>query len=214
MRPAPEISLRRTNFGPAASTIRAKYRLHSQASSRIVVGDIGAQAYIVACPGDKAIYRDGPFTLEHRPKPMPNVKGLRYHVAEIFYGFGLLLTALRFRANLAVLDPVIHCYIMSLFQLAGIKTAVVLHSTLWPTGFPPSRRVQRMIARLDSAFCRRLPIATIGVWPECIRAGEATDERETHAALSDQGSISPRGLSSDSAVAARRSACISDHVYR
>lgn len=131
--------------------------------------DVNAQSYIVACPNDKAIYSEGAFTLEHRPKPTPNAKGLHYYIADISYGFGLLLTALQFRANLAVLDSGIHYFIMGLFPLAGIKTIVVLHSTLWPTGFPPRRRLQQLMMKLDSAFFRWLPIAIIGVSPECIR---------------------------------------------
>ena len=53
---------------------------------------------MVACPGEKAIYRDAPFVLEHRPKSN-NAKGIRYHIAQVVYGFGLFLTAIRFRAN-------------------------------------------------------------------------------------------------------------------
>ncbi len=135
--------------------------------------DIGADAYIIARPREKAIYRDGPFTLEHRPKPMSNAQGLSFHIAEILYGLGLFLTALRFRANVAVLDSgCTHYFMMALFPLAGIKTIVLLHSTLWPTGFPPVRPVSRMVAKLDSLFFRWLPFATIGVSPECVRQVE------------------------------------------
>jgi glycogen synthase len=135
--------------------------------------DIGADAYIVACPREKAICRDGPFTLEHRPKPMSNAKGLSFHIAEILYGLGLFLTALRFRANVAVLDSgCTHYFMMALFPLAGIKTIVVLHSTLWPTGFPLIRPVSQIVAKLDSLFFRWLPLATIGVSPECVRQVE------------------------------------------
>lgn len=130
--------------------------------------NVAAQAYIVGWPKDKAIHRDGQFTLEHRPKPMPNSKGLRYHIAEIIYGFGLFLTAIRFRANLAVLESgITHYFMMALFPLAGIRTIIVLHSTLWPSGFPPTRAVPRMIAKLDSLVLRNVTV--IGVSPECIR---------------------------------------------
>ena len=55
--------------------------------------DVGAEAYIVAYHSKKAIYHDGPFTLEHRPKPMPGARGLRYHIAEALYGLGLLFNS-------------------------------------------------------------------------------------------------------------------------
>src|SRR6478609_5527413 len=66
--------------------------------------DVEAEAYIIARHGRKEIYHDGPFTLEHRPKPMPGSSGLRYHVADVLYGLGLFITAIRFRANVALLD--------------------------------------------------------------------------------------------------------------
>src|SRR5262245_19460675 len=56
---------------------------------------IGAEAYLVSYHRRKEILRDGPFTLEHRPKPMPGASGARYHLAEILYGLSLLVTAVR-----------------------------------------------------------------------------------------------------------------------
>lgn len=135
--------------------------------------DVGAEAYIVAHPDKKAIYRDAPFTLEHRPKPIPNAKGARYHIAQMLYGLGLFLTAVRFRANIAVMDSSsTHIFVLGLFPLARIKTIIVLHDTLWPVGFPPTRLVPRLITKLDALVFRWLPLGTIGVSPECIRQVE------------------------------------------
>jgi glycogen synthase len=135
--------------------------------------EVSAEAYIVAYHGEKAIYRDGPFTLEHRPKPMPGAAGIRHHLAQALYALSLLLTAVRFRANAAVLDSgTSHYFMLGLFKLAGIKIVIILHNTLWPTGFPPTRPVPRIIAKLDSLFFRWLPIGIIGVSPECIRQVE------------------------------------------
>ena len=130
----------------------------------------GAEAYIVSYFGKKELFREGLFTLEHRPKPTPSATGMRYHIAEILYGLGLFATAVRFRANVALLDSgSTHYFVMSLFRLAGIQVVTVLHNTLWPRGFPPTRPVGRLIARLDSLFFRWASTATIGVSPECIR---------------------------------------------
>jgi glycosyltransferase involved in cell wall biosynthesis len=143
--------------------------------------EISAEAYITAYHGKKAIFHEGPFTLEHRPKPMPGATGIRYHLAELLYCLGLFLTAIWFRATVAVLDSgVSHFFIFALFRLAGIKTIIVLHNALWPSGFPPTRIVPRMIAKLDSFFFRWLPIATIGVSPECIQqVRQLTNGRHT-----------------------------------
>ena len=132
--------------------------------------NIGAEAYLVSYHNQADIYQDGPFTLEHRPKPMRGASGIGYHLAEIFYGFGLLKTAVQFRATVAVLESgSSHYFILGLFRLAGIKIVTVLHNTLWPSGFPPTRLIPRMIARLDSLYFRWASAVTIGVSPECVR---------------------------------------------
>jgi glycogen synthase len=140
--------------------------------------DIGAQAYIVSYQNEVSIYRDGPFTLEHRPKPMRSTSGMAYHLAEIWYGLGLLATALKFKATVAVIDSgSSHYFILGFFPLFGIKTITVLHNTLWPSGFPPTRFLPRVIARLDSLFFRWASAVTIGVSPECVRQVEDLTKR-------------------------------------
>jgi glycosyltransferase involved in cell wall biosynthesis len=132
--------------------------------------EIEAEAYIISYHNQVGIYQDGPFTLEHRPKPMRGASGIGYHLAEIFYGLGLLKTAVQFRATVAVLDSgSSHYFILGLFRLAGIKIVTVLHNTLWPSGFPPTRLIPRVITRLDSLYFRWASAVTIGVSPECVR---------------------------------------------
>jgi glycogen synthase len=131
---------------------------------------IDAEAYIVAYHQRKAIYRVGKFTIEHRPKPMPGASGVRYHLAQALYALSLFFTAVRFRANVAVLDSgTSHYFMLALFRLANIKVVMVLHNTLWPADFPPSRSVAQALMKIDALFLRFVPIAIIGVSPECIR---------------------------------------------
>src|SRR5262245_6379228 len=76
-----------------------------------------AKAYIVSSETSPQLYTAGDFSLEHRPKRMRGSRGLRYHVAEVLYGLGLFATALRFRANAAVLSmDTTHPIVMSLFR--------------------------------------------------------------------------------------------------
>ena len=58
---------------------------------------------------------------------------------------------------------------MTLFRMFGIRVVPILHNTLWPSGFPPTGRGQRLVLKLDTPFWRRVPVATIGVSPECER---------------------------------------------
>jgi glycogen synthase len=154
--------------------------------------DIGAEAYIVGYNSRKEILKDGAFTLEHRPKPMPGARGALYHLAEIFYGLGLLVTAVRFRANVAVIDSgSTYYFVTSLFRLMGIRVIAALYNTLWPRGFPPTRRVPRAILALDSLFYRHVATAVIGVSPECTRqVAQVTGGR--HAPLYEISAQFPR----------------------
>ena len=131
---------------------------------------IGAEAYLVGYHRRKEILRDGPFTLEHRPKPMPGASGVRYHLAEILYGLGLCASAFRFRAHVAVIESgSTHYFVMTLFRLLGIKVVLMMHNSLWPSGFPPTSRSRKLILRLDSWFFRTIPTATVAISPECTR---------------------------------------------
>ena len=96
-----------------------------------------------------------------------------FHLREVFYGLGLLATAVRFRANLAVIDSgTTHYFVTTLFRLAGIRVVPVLHNSIWPNGFPPTRSIPRLICWLDSLFYRHVAMAVIGVSPECTRQVE------------------------------------------
>ena len=85
--------------------------------------------------------------------------GTAYHLAQILYGLSLLRTAIGFRATVAVLDFLVPATILffRLFRLAGIKIVTVLHNTLWPSGFPPTCLVPRIIAKLDRSIFAGLP---------------------------------------------------------
>lgn len=131
---------------------------------------IGAEAYIVSSHQNKRIVEVGSITLEHRPKPRPSSSGLAYHLFELVYAYSLLRTAVRFRAKWAFFHSgSAHFFSLSAFRLLGIRVVVLLHNTLWPTGHPPSGRVQRLVAQLNSMFFRWAATAVVGVSPECIR---------------------------------------------
>jgi glycogen synthase len=135
--------------------------------------DIGAEAYIVGYNSERGILRDGAITVEQRPKPLPEARGAMFHLREIFYGLGLLATAVRFRANVAVIDSgTTHYFVTALFRLMGIRVVPVLYNSIWPHGFPPTRSIPRLICWLDSLFYRHVAMAVIGISPECTRQVE------------------------------------------
>jgi glycosyltransferase involved in cell wall biosynthesis len=128
--------------------------------------DCGASAYFVSRHPRKDFLRDGQFILEHRPKP--DARGARFHLIEIFYGLGLLYTAVRSRSDVALIESgCTHYFILSLFRITRIAVVPILHNTPWAHGFPPTKPVPRLVLWLDSLFFRWLATATIGVSPEC-----------------------------------------------
>lgn len=132
--------------------------------------DAGAALYIVCYHRRRDFLEDGDVKIEHWPKFWPQAKGARYHLREALYGLGLLWRAIRFRADVAILDSgCTHYFVQSLFALAGIKVVPVLHNALWPEGFRPRGGVARGIQALDRLFFRRVAFATICVSPVCER---------------------------------------------
>lgn len=143
--------------------------------------EIGAMAYFVSTHHRKDYLSDGSFTMEHRPKRIR--RGARFHLGEIAYGLGLLRTAVRFRADVALVDSgCAHFFVFSLFPLFGIRVVPILHNTLWPSGFPPRKLIPRIVQRLDSLlFWRRTPTAVVGVSPECERQVDALRRKQHYA---------------------------------
>ena len=131
--------------------------------------EIGALGHFVATHQRRDYVRDGAFTLEHRPKRLRG--GAAFHVGEVLYGLGLWMTAVRFKADVALVDSgCAHFFVFSLFRLSRIQVVPILHNTLWPSGFPPRKLIPRIVLRLDSLiFWRRVPTAVIAVSPECAR---------------------------------------------
>ena len=128
----------------------------------------GLQAYLVSDRGDGEKLEDGPFTLEHRAKPTGN--GFAYYRAEWRYCRSLVATARAFKADIALIDSgVVPFFMMALFRIAGIPTVVILHNCIWPKGFRPKGKMQRVVQALDAWFMRRVPKCILAVSPEAER---------------------------------------------
>lgn len=132
----------------------------------------GAAAWIVSYHPRRERLDDGEFTIEHLPR-RENAGALAYHADQLVYALRLLARAVRFRADVALIDSgTAHPFLLALFALFGMRVIPVLHNTLWPHGFPPVRAVPRFLLRLDALFWRTVPLATLCVSPECARQVE------------------------------------------
>jgi glycogen(starch) synthase len=113
---------------------------------------------------------EGAITIENRAKPLRGHGGMRFHLSLILYGLYLAARALRFRANVAVIDSgTTHYFALAFFRALGIPVIVNLHNVLWPRGFPPQGKLHSAIRFLNSLFFRYVAAGAIGVSPECER---------------------------------------------
>lgn len=130
---------------------------------------MGCPTYMVSVHREASRLEDGLFTIEHRPKR--DCSGAAFHAEELRYALNLLVTALRFKATVAFVDSgTAHFFLISLFRICGIRVVPILHNTLWPTGFFPTRATQRLLLQLDRfLFWKWAPSALIAVSPECER---------------------------------------------
>ncbi len=111
----------------------------------------------------------GKITAENRPKS-PGGAGIRYHLAELRYGLSVVRSALRFRADAVIVDSgTSHWFVFSALKPFGVRVVGSLHNTVWPSGFPPRRLVQRLVLWTDGLFWRRFADGLLAVSPECER---------------------------------------------
>jgi len=128
------------------------------------------RTYAVSQHPRRDSFRDGLLQIENRPKPSWGRSGLGYHLAMLFIAVRLAVSARIFRADIAMIDSgTTHYFALAVFRLLGVPVAVNLHNVLWPQGFEPTGRVQKLIRGLNALFFRHLASGGIGVSPECER---------------------------------------------
>ncbi len=116
------------------------------------------------------LINDGQFRVENRPKKPNKACGLRYHVQQLRYALSLLRSALRYKADLVIIDSgTTHWFFLTLFKLLGIRVVAGMHNVFWPAGYPPKSWIHKLILRLDGWFISRFLDAAYGVSPECGR---------------------------------------------
>jgi glycogen synthase len=132
--------------------------------------ELGAISYVVSSHHRKAAIRDGDFRVEHRPKPGPDARGLKYHLLQAWYGLGLVCSALLFRADFAIVSMgMTHWFVLSVLPIFGIRVIPDIHCVLWSKFQEPSR-TERILREID----RRLLFhtrahATLTASPEIAR---------------------------------------------
>lgn len=123
--------------------------------------DLGADSYVIAsCPAAGRL-RDGRFFLEHRPIPWQNGPGALYHLGQVWYAVRLMVSALVFRADVAVVcNGSGHWFPLALLPLLGVQVVPSLHCVLWPKNRPPAG-INRLVQRLNATFFARAAFAIL-----------------------------------------------------
>lgn len=113
---------------------------------------LDAQGYVISSFGEKKFVQDGRFTIEHRPNPFCSKPGVLYHFGQLWYGLWLSVSAVRFRADVAVIaSGTTHWFVLSLLPWLGVRVLPALHCVLWPK-YAPHRMVERLLLRLSRSL--------------------------------------------------------------
>ncbi len=113
---------------------------------------LNAKGYAIAQSNKNEFVQDNRFIVEHRQVPLPNASGIFYHLRQVWCGLQLLASAIRFQANVAVInDGTTYWFVLYLFSWIGIKVIPTLHCMLWYKYLPP-----RLVDKLNLSLSRNL----------------------------------------------------------
>ena len=123
----------------------------------------GASALVISSHPNKEKFRDGNLRIEHRPIPFQRGPGALYHLATFFSGIRLLISAVKFRADIVIVTVGSPWFVLGLIPWFGIKVVPTLHCVMWPKNARPTTGVDGMIHRLNARFFRRSVLAVLSL---------------------------------------------------
>ena len=113
---------------------------------------LDAEGYVISSCGEKKLVRDGRFMIEHRPIPLSSASGILYHLGQLWYGFWLIASAIRFKANVAVVaNGTTYWFVLFILPWLGVQVIPTLHCVLWRK-YAPQRMVEKLILRLNRSL--------------------------------------------------------------
>src|SRR5204863_5017084 len=100
--------------------------------------------------------------IEHRPIAFAKGPAALYHLGQLWSGVRMVGSAVRFRADVAVVSSGTHWFVLSLLPLFGVRVIPTLHCVLWRKSRRP-RGLNRFFHRLNAKFFRRVPSAILSL---------------------------------------------------
>ncbi|MFP4298928.1 MAG: glycosyltransferase family 4 protein [Spirulinaceae cyanobacterium] len=117
-----------------------------------VCRSLNAQGYLIASNPEQKILKDGNFTIEHRLIRGRKAGGIFYHLGQVWYGLRLIITAVHFRADVAIVaGSTTYLFLLSLLSWFGVKIIPSIHCVVWPKYSKPSKK-QQFLLNLDRRF--------------------------------------------------------------
>jgi glycosyltransferase involved in cell wall biosynthesis len=125
--------------------------------------ELGAEGYVLStCPRvDRVV--DGLFRIEHRPVPFGKGPGPLYHLGQIWNGLRMTVSAMRFRADVAIISGGAHWFSLGLLAMLGVKVVPTLHCVLWRKGQKPRGWIGRIVLALDGRLFRKRTAAILSL---------------------------------------------------
>ncbi len=116
-----------------------------------VCSTLDAEGYLIASPPEKKLLKEDRFLIEHRPMLLSQKSGLLYYLGQILYELSIVISALRFRADVVVGNSTLCFFVLSLLPKLGIQVIPSLHCVLWPKYLSPSKTT-KLLMQMNSRF--------------------------------------------------------------
>lgn len=110
---------------------------------------LGAKGYVISSCAEKTVFEDEHFKIEHRPSAAQGTAGIRYHLNHVWYGLRLVASALRWRADVAVVaDGTTHWFVLAILPYLGVKVIPSIHCGLW-NKYTAQRKTDKLLLGLS-----------------------------------------------------------------
>lgn len=116
--------------------------------------ELDLEAFVFStCPRSEELI-DGRLHIEQRPNRLSNSRGIWFHLGQIHHGCRLMLTALRFKADVAIVGECTHWWMLGMLRMAGVRVIPSLHVRMARPGRPKGV-LRRLIQLANRRFFRR-----------------------------------------------------------
>lgn len=111
-----------------------------------------AKAHVISWCEERNLLRDDQLIVEHRPIPLLKASGMLFNLGKLWYGLGIIASAIRFRANVVIaVDGTTHWFLLSLLPWLGIQVIPSLQCVLW-CKYAHLRKTEELVLRLSRSL--------------------------------------------------------------